>query len=231
MLPLRDRLPTRSFPLVTVGLIIANFAVWILYQLPQLEDSVDRLGLRPCEVAAICPTIGDPWPADGVTSMFAHGSWDHVLFNMLFLWIFGNNVEDALGRFRFLVFYLLCGWGADALQSWVTLQFGTAEDATIPEIGASGAIAGVLGAYFVLHPRARVLTWVFPVFFLELPAWIFLGFWFLFQAWDGGWSVTHPQESGGVAYFAHIGGFLFGLVAVRVFMAGRPPQLEPGIAR
>jgi membrane associated rhomboid family serine protease len=163
--------------------------------------------------------------------MFAHGSWDHILFNMLFLWIFGNNVEDALGPFRFLVFYLLCGFAADALQSWATLHFGTAEDATMPYVGASGAIAGVLGAYFVLHPRAKVLTWVFPVFFFELPAWVFLGFWFLFQAWDSGWSVTHPQESGNIAYFAHIGGFVFGMLAVKVLMTGRPPQLQPGAAR
>jgi membrane associated rhomboid family serine protease len=235
MLPLRDELPTRTFPLVTVALIVANLGVWIVYQLPRLEESFEQLGFRPCEVVASCPTIGPPWPVDGVSSMFAHGSWEHLIFNMLFLWIFGNNVEDALGRLRFLVFYLLCGFAADALQSWVTLQFGTAEEATIPNVGASGAIAGVLGAYLVLHPRAKVLTWVFPVFFFRLTAWVYLGIWFLFQAWDGSWSLTHPAEAGGIAYFAHVGGFLFGMLAVRVLMVGRPPQLphqlEPGMIR
>jgi membrane associated rhomboid family serine protease len=228
MLPLRDRLPTRSFPIVTVCLIVANFAVWILYQLPRLDESVEQIGFRPCEVVASCPPVGNPWPADGVTSMFAHGSWEHILVNMLFLWIFGNNVEDAMGRLRFVAFFFLCGWAADALQSWVTLQWGSADEAAIPNVGASGAIAGVLGAYVLLNPRAKVLTWVFPVFFFDLPAWLYLGIWFLFQAWDGGWSLTHPEQTGGVAYFAHVGGFVFGLLTIRLFTAGRPPQLQPG---
>jgi membrane associated rhomboid family serine protease len=160
--------------------------------------------------------------------MFAHGSWEHILVNMLFLWIFGNNVEDAMGRLRFVAFFFLCGWAADALQSWVTLQWGSADEAAIPNVGASGAIAGVLGAYVLLNPRAKVLTWVFPVFFFDLPAWLYLGIWFLFQAWDGGWSLTHPEQTGGVAYFAHVGGFVFGLLTIRLFTAGRPPQLQPG---
>lgn len=231
MLPLRDQLPTRSFPVVTIALIVANAAVWVLYQVPDLEGSVLQLGFRPCEVAASCPAVGQPWPLEALGSMFAHGSWGHIVFNMLFLWIFGNNVEDALGRVRFLAFYVLCGLAAHALQSFVTLQFGAEQDATIPTVGASGAIAGVLGAYVLLHPRARVLTWVAPFFFLSLPAWAYLGIWFAFQAWDGGFSVLHPEQGGGVAYFAHIGGFVFGLLTVRGFMAGRPPQLDAGAAR
>lgn len=226
MLPLRDALPTRSFPIVTVLLIAANAAVWLLYQVPDLERSVVELGFRPCEAVATCPAVGQPWPLDALASMFAHGSWGHVVFNMLFLWIFGNNVEDALGRLRFLAFYVLCGVAAHLLQSFVTLQFAAEQDAGIPTIGASGAIAGVLGAYVLLHPRSRVLTWVAPFFFISLPAWLYLGIWFLFQAWDGGFSVLHPEQGGGVAYFAHIGGFVFGLLAVRVFMTGRPAQLE-----
>jgi len=231
MLPLKDRLPTRSFPVVTVGLIAASLAVWLAYQLPSEDGRFDQLGFQPCEVEGTCPTTGPAWPVNAVTSMFAHGSWDHIVFNMLFLWIFGNNVEDALGRVRFLVFYLSAGFAADALQSFVTLQYGAPEEAAIPNIGASGAIAGVLGAYIVLHPRAKVLTWIAPVFFFSLPAWLYLGIWFAFQAWDGGWAFTHPEEGGGIAYFAHIGGFLFGLLVVKAFAAGRTPQLRPGEAR
>jgi hypothetical protein len=231
MLPLKDSLPTRQFPIVTVALIVANALVWIFVQLPDLEASFSDLGFRPCEVDGSCPTAGQDWPVDALSSMFAHGSWDHILFNMLFLWIFGNNVEDALGRARYLVFYLLAGFAADALQGFVTLEYGSAGEGEIPNIGASGAIAGVLGAYFLLHPRSRVLTWVFPVFFFRLPAWVYLGIWFLFQLFDGGYAFTRPEEGGGIAYFAHIGGFLFGLLAVKAFMAGRPPQLRVEHAR
>jgi membrane associated rhomboid family serine protease len=140
---------------------------------------------------------------------------------MLFLWIFGNNVEDAMGRLRFLVFYLLAGLAATAVQTFVTLQYSGVPDASIPNVGASGAIAGVLGAYLVLLPSAMVLTLI-GFFLIPIPAVFFLGFWFLFQLWEGGYSVTHPDQGGGVAFFAHVGGFVFGVLLVRVFAVRRP---------
>jgi membrane associated rhomboid family serine protease len=153
--------------------------------------------------------------------MFMHGSWLHIGGNMLFLWIFGNNVEDAMGKLRFLAFYLVSGLAATGLQTIVTLSAGTALDGAIPNLGASGAISGVLAAYLVLLPRARVLTLLF-YFIVEVPAFLFLGFWFLFQLLEGGFAVLHPEAGGGVAFFAHIGGFVFGLVTVRLFTV-RPP--------
>jgi len=146
---------------------------------------------------------------------------------MLFLWIFGNNVEDSMGKARFLLWYLAAGIAAAAAQTAVTLAFSNAEGASIPNVGASGAIAGVLGAYLVLLPRASVLTAFIVVFFVflrEIPAVLFLGVWFLFQLWDGGWAVLHPQQGGGVAFFAHIGGFVFGLVTIRFLVMRRPLQ-------
>jgi membrane associated rhomboid family serine protease len=143
---------------------------------------------------------------------------------MLFLWIFGNNVEDAMGKVRFLLWYLAAGIAATAAQTAVTLAFSGAQGASIPNVGASGAIAGVLGAYFVLLPQASVLTAFifFFVFLREVPAILFLGVWFLFQLWDGGWAVLHPQAGGGVAFFAHIGGFVFGLATVLLVTKRRP---------
>jgi membrane associated rhomboid family serine protease len=157
--------------------------------------------------------------------MFMHGSWFHIIGNMLFLWIFGNNVEDSMGRIRFAVWYLLCGLAATASQTYVTLQFGDAQSASIPNVGASGAIAGVLGAYFLLLPTASVLTAIFVVFIFflqELPAILFLGIWFLFQLWEGGFSLVEPQAGGGVAFFAHIGGFVFGMLTVRAVIVREP---------
>jgi membrane associated rhomboid family serine protease len=142
---------------------------------------------------------------------------------MLFLWIFGNNVEDALGRVRFLAFYLLGGLAATAAQTFVTLQYAAPGEGAIPNVGASGAIAAVLGAYILLHPGGRVLTWIAPIFFLPIPAFIYLGLWFLFQLVAGSASFTHPEPGGGVAYFAHIGGFVFGFVGIKLFAVGRRP--------
>jgi membrane associated rhomboid family serine protease len=155
-----------------------------------------------------------------------HGDWLHIIGNMLFLWIFGNNVEDAMGHVRFLVFYLLAGFAATALQTYVTLDFGTDFEATIPNLGASGAVSGVLGAYLILLPRASVLILIFIglIFIREVPAAFFLGFWFLFQLWFGGFSLVEPQSGAGVAFFAHIGGFAFGLLAVFVFRKRTPLQ-------
>jgi membrane associated rhomboid family serine protease len=147
---------------------------------------------------------------------------------MLFLWIFGNNIEDALGRVRFLAWYLAAGIAAMAAQTAVTLWFGNAQDASIPNIGASGAIAGVLGAYFVLLPRARVLTLIIIgfIFIREIPAIWFLGVWFALQLWTGSLSLVQPQSGGGTAFFAHIGGFAFGVATILLVAKRRPVTTE-----
>ena len=221
MLPLRDNVPTRSRPVVTYALILANVLVWVLYQLPDLQGSVDELAYHPCELENSCPTVGEDWPLTSLTSMFMHGSWAHLLGNMLFLWIFGNNVEDALGKLRYLLFYLLGGFAATAAQTFVTLAYASDADATIPNVGASGAVSAVLGAYLVLLPRAKVLTVIFFVL-REIPAAFFLLVWFGFQLLDGGASIAHPEQGGGVAFFAHIGGFVFGALAVKLVQQRRP---------
>ena len=221
MLPLRDNVPTRTRPLVTWALIATNVLVWVLYQLPDLNGSVDELAYHPCEVENSCPTVGEDWPLTSLTSMFMHGSWAHLLGNMLFLWIFGNNVEDALGRVRYLLFYLVGGFAATATQTFVTLGYGTEQEATIPNVGASGAVSAVLGAYLLLLPRAKVLTIIFFIL-REIPAVFFLGIWFLFQLLDGSAALVSPQEGGGVAFFAHIGGFVFGFLLVKLVQQRRP---------
>jgi membrane associated rhomboid family serine protease len=224
VIPIHDSVPTRSFAVVTATLIAVNSAVWLFYQVPQLQASVFELGFLPCEVDNSCPDPGVQWPLDAFTAMFAHASWLHIIGNMLFLWIFGNNVEDAMGRARFLVFYLLAGLAATALQATVTLTVGNPVEAQIPNVGASGAIAGVLGAYFLLYAAARVIALV-PLFVfllpVELPAVLFIGIWFLFQLWQGGFSLISPGAAGGVAFFAHIGGFAFGLLTVGLFVPRR----------
>jgi membrane associated rhomboid family serine protease len=231
VLPLKDNVPTRRFPILTVAIIVANLAIWIFWEKAgngeAFRQSLADGAYFPCEVDGSCNGPGWSWPVNVFTSMFMHASWEHVLGNMLFLWIFGNNVEDTLGRARFLLFYLGGGIAATALQSFVTLGYGTEQDAAIPNLGASGAIAAVLGAYFVLIPRGRVLTFIIPFFFFELPAMIFLGFWFVYQLVLGGYSFVQPEAGGGVAFFAHIGGFAFGLVAIKAFAAGRPRPVRP----
>jgi rhomboid family protein len=232
VLPLKDNVPTRTFPVVTVGLIAANVLVY-LWEIssPGLNSHVDSWGYYPCAVEGPCTTVASQQHHEIVetvfSSMFMHGGIVHIGGNMLFLWIFGNNVEDALGRVRFLVWYLLAGIAATATQTFVTLRFGTAADASVPNIGASGAIAGVLGAYFLLLPRARVLSVIFLGFFFvfrEIPAIFFLGFWIVLQALDGTISVTTPNAGGGVAFFAHIGGFAFGVLTVRLVKKRDPLQ-------
>ena len=225
MLPLRDNVPTRRFPVVTVALIVANVLVFVLYQRagegPGFLSSVNDLAFRPCEVDDSCETAGEGPLVTLFTSMFLHGTWLHLLGNMLFLWIFGNNVEDTLGRPRYIAFYVLGGVFAMATQSAVTLGFGDPADGAIPNLGASGAIAAVLGAYFVLFPGGRVLTLILPVFIFPLPASLFLGIYFVMQALVGGLSFLSPEQGGGVAYFAHIGGIVFGILTIRLFAAGR----------
>ncbi|HET7856125.1 MAG TPA: rhomboid family intramembrane serine protease [Gaiellaceae bacterium] len=226
MFPIKDNVPTRSFPLMTVLLIAANVAVFVLYELPDFDHAVSRLAYHPCEVTRECPIVGEDWPLTAFTSMFMHADWLHLGGNMLFLWIFGNNVEDALGKVRFLVFYLLGGVAATTAQTVVTLYVGSEAAAEVPNLGASGAISAVLGAYLVLLPNASVVTvfFFFIFFFRELPAWLFLGAWFLLQLWAGGFSLVEPEAGGGIAFFAHLGGFLFGALAVRFFVKQRPLQ-------
>jgi len=215
VIPLRDNVPTRRFPVVTVGLIVANALVFFLYEAPDLNGAVNQLAFHPCEVNDSCPVVGENWPITVFTSMFMHAGIVHLAGNMLFLWIFGNNVEDAFGRVRYLIFYLLAGLAATALQTAITLSTSP-EGADIPNLGASGAISGVLGAYLVLLPGAKVLSLFFFFFLREIPAMIFLGIYFAFQLWDAGFQFLHPPAGGGVAVFAHVGGFVFGVVTALV---------------
>ena len=215
MIPLSDGIKTRSFPYVNVALIVANFAVWIFYELPHLDSSVVHSSFYPCSVNGSCHAPLS-WGVSWITSMFLHGSWDHILGNMLFLAIFGKNVEDAFGHLRYLAFYFAGGFVATMTQTLVTLAAGSAASAHVPSLGASGAIAAVLGAYFVLYPDSRVLTLVF-VFLVRIPAWVFLGIWFLYQFVEGNFGLFSAQANGGgVAFFAHVGGFLFGLLVARL---------------
>ena len=154
--------------------------------------------------------------------MFLHGGWDHILGNMLFLAIFGKNVEDAFGPLLYLGFY----FAAMMLQTAMTLLFGTAAEARVPELGASGAIAAVLGAYFLLYPGSRIRTWIFPIFLVRIPAWIFLGLWFLYQLIEASFGLfSASANGGGVAFFAHVGGFVFGLVVT--WLLARAGQVAP----
>jgi membrane associated rhomboid family serine protease len=231
MIPLKDNVPTRSFPIITVGLIAANVIVYVWEVSGSgLNAHVISWGYYPCAIDGPC--VGPALRHHEViltvlSAMFMHGGIVHIGGNMLFLWIFGNNVEDALGHVRFLVFYLLAGIAATATQTFVTLYFGTASDASVPNVGASGAIAGVLGAYFVLLPRASVLALIFLGFFFifrVVPAILFLGIWIALQALDGTFSLTTPNAGGGVAFFAHIGGFVFGVLTVNLFKQREPLQ-------
>ena len=202
MFPVSDVIPSRTTPFVTVGLIAAN-ALAFLYELQ----------LRPADLQVFTEVFGVvpayfAWPTV-LTSMFLHGGWMHVLGNMLYLWIFGDNVEDRLGHFGFLLFYLFCGTAAALTQVAINPY------SIVPMIGASGAIAGVMGAYFVLYPRSRVLTAIFVVVFMdlvEIPAIFFLGIWFLMQLFSGVGSLGSQAAGGGVAFWAHVGGFVTGLV-------------------
>jgi membrane associated rhomboid family serine protease len=214
LLPLHDNVPTRRFPVVTVALIAANFVVWF-WEL-RAQNDIAEYAYYPCSVSGPCvgPALGHlPWWEGAFSSMFMHAGWLHILGNMLFLWIFGNNVEDAFGRLRFLVFYLAAGYVATATQTLVTLGFADTVDRSVPNVGASGAVAGVLGAYLILLPTAWVLTLI-GIFPVPVPAFLFLGLWFVFQLWEGGFSVTHPESGGGVAFFAHVGGFVFGMLTI-----------------
>jgi membrane associated rhomboid family serine protease len=217
MIPYSDGIPARRFPVVNVALIVANFAVWLFYELPNSDAAINRASFYPCDVDNACH-IGIPWGVGWITAMFLHASWDHILGNMLFLAIFGKNVEDAFGRLGYLALYFAGGFVAAMTQTAMTLLFGTASDAQVPTLGASGAIAAVLGAYFVLYPNSRVRTLVgwFPI---NIPAWFFLGGWFVYQFFESNYSLIHPTTGGGgVAFFAHVGGFIFGFIVARVLL-------------
>lgn len=211
MLPFKDDVPTRSFPVVTVTLIVANVAIFVWQLGSGFQASVFRLGMIASEVVSgvdLLPAALGP-PALGLlTHQFAHGGVMHILGNMLYLWIFGNNVEDAMGKPKFLIFYLLCGVAAAGAQ------IAADPSAKIPMVGASGAVAGVLGAYLMLYPHARVLALVPIVIFIKLmwiPAIFFLGIWFAMQLFG-----VFGADSG-VAFWAHIGGFLAGVLLVKPF--------------
>ena len=217
MIPLRDIIPSRTTPVVTIALIVVNVLVF-LYELA-LGRGVDAFtlywGLVPAAFSWV--TV--------LTSMFLHGGFLHVAGNMLYLWIFGDNVEDRMGHGRFLVFYLLCGVAAALAQTI------TAPDSLVPMVGASGAIAGVMGAYFVLYPKSRIVTLV-PLFFffqiIEVPAILFLGIWFLMQFVSGLGSIVTvaARSTGGIAFWAHVAGFVAGISGVVVFRRPERQRVE-----
>jgi membrane associated rhomboid family serine protease len=192
--------------------------VWIFYELPHLNASVHHASFYPCSVNGTCHAP-ESWGLSWITSMFLHGSWDHILGNMLFLAIFGKNVEDAFGHLRYLLFYFAGGFAAMAMQTAMTLWFGTAAEAHVPTLGASGAIAAVLGAYWVLYPNSKVLTLVL-VFPVKIPAYIFLGIWFLYQLVEANFGLfSSSAHGGGTAFFAHVGGFIFGVIVASLASA------------
>ena len=244
MFALKDNITTERFAIVTVAIIVINVIVYFLLQKGGIFSGPDdtivvNWGAIPFEFAhpgndcvvagqqiacgtpAEITSAGLPHPSQppvwvtAFSSMFMHGGILHLAGNMLFLWIFGNNVEDSMGPFKFIAFYLLGGLAA------IGAQIAIEPNAAVPTIGASGAVAAVLGGYILLYPRARVVTVIFIIFFftiLELPAMLILGFWFVQQVAFGAYGVANPAGGGGgVAYFAHIGGFIFGLAAIKLF--------------
>ena len=217
MIPLRDVIPSRTRPAITVGLIVINVAIY-LFQVG-LSERAQELFIYSFGVVPAYFTIGSIF-----SSLFVHGSLAHLLGNMLFLWIFGDNVEDRMGHLRYLFFYLACGFVAALSQ--VVLE----PQSLVPMVGASGAIAGVMGAYLVLYPRSRVLMlFPFPVFLFELPAVAFLGFWFLVQFLNGIGQLPvfqQDQISGGVAFWAHVMGFVMGLMLVLILKRPERTRVE-----
>ena len=227
MIPLRDANPVRRTPVATIAIIVACIAAFA-YRLG-LESTADggaavdaffeQYGFVPAHLSAALESgrgLGEQ-VLSILTSMFLHVDLQHIVGNMIFLWIFGNNIEDRLGRLGFIAFYLLAGVAAAATQ------FAIDPGSTVPMVGASGAISAILGAYVVLFPGARVLSLVFLVFFyqlIEVPAWAYLGFWFVLQLIDGLGSLSVAGSQGGVAFFAHIGGFLVGVAVGLLLRAG-----------
>ncbi len=240
MFPYKDDNPTELPPIVTVAIIAANVLVWLFIQgmgSPEtLVRSVCDLGLVPGELlqtakpgsgVELAPglfcVVGAPHYTTILTSMFTHGGWLHLIGNMVFLWVFGNNIEDVMGHGRFIVFYLLCGVVAAGAQMLV------GPNSVVPMVGASGAISGVLGAYLLLYPRVRVHTLLFFGFYVTtvaLPAYVMLGYWAVLQLLGGLVSLSGIDQ-GGTAFFAHIGGFATGLLLIRFFASDDALRLSP----
>jgi len=240
--PLKDNIPTERFPFVTVALIVANVLMYFLFQKGgislgdpgglEYQCNVVEYGAIPFEIThpgeqvafSECGTAEASTYLTVLTSMFMHGGLLHLGGNMLFLWIFGNNVEDSMGPVKFILFYLLGGLAAIGAQTAID------PSSTVPTIGASGAVAAVLGGYILLFPRARVVTVIFIVFFftiVQLPALLILGFWFIQQVAFGYFGLNAGGgEEGGVAYFAHIGGFVFGLLLIKAFASEQRRQRQ-----
>jgi membrane associated rhomboid family serine protease len=232
MFPYRDDNPTVLTPYVTIGIIALNVIVWVVVQglgtAGPLARSVCELGLVPGEFlrtappgtgtalgpGMMCVVDAEPNYFTIVSSMFLHGGWFHLIGNMMFLWVFGNNIEDSMGHVKFVLFYLISGIAAALAQMTVN------PDSTIPMVGASGAVSGVLGGYILLYPHARVYTLLFLGFFvttIQLKAWVMLGYWIALQVLGGLPALAGANRGGGVAFFAHIGGFVAGLVFVKLF--------------
>ena len=233
MFPIRDTIPSKNTPFGTWILIAANVVVFIFELMlpePMLQAFFYYFGIVPARyshpewAAWVGLPLDDYWPF--VTSMFLHGGWLHIIGNMWTLWIFGDNVEDRMGPVRFIIFYLLCGLAA-GITHWLTNS-----QSAVPTVGASGAIAGVLGAYFVLFPRAQIvvlLPILFFPFFFQLPAVIYLLFWFLSQVLSGTLAGLSTSQVGGIAFWAHVGGFVAGVVLHRLFILPereRPRRFE-----
>jgi len=227
VIPLRDENPSGSVPAVTLGLIALNCAVFVIEIMmgSQLRDFMMQWGLVPLRITMAINTGEPPLLAaltTVITSMFLHGGWMHLIGNMWYLWIFGDNIEDRLGHVRYLVFYLLGGVTA------ATAQYFFQPGSDVPTVGASGAIAAVLGAYAVTYPRARVVTLLplFPFFpIVRLSALVVLGLWFVFQFFSGALSLAWSAR-GGVAWWAHIGGFVFGMITIAVMVPRRRATAE-----
>ena len=230
MIPIRDTIPSRNPAIMLVALIIVNSLIFFfeLMMTPeQLEAFIYLFGFLPARYThpdwalSVGLSPFNYWPF--LTSIFLHSGWLHIIGNMWTLWIFGDNVEDRMGPFRFLIFYLLCGLTAGFVH-WFTNP-----DSTLPAVGASGAIAGVLGAYFFLYPRARIIV-LFPILFLpyffEVPAVIYLGFWILTQVFGGTLALAQPMNIGGVAWWAHIGGFAAGVLLHPLFVRRGSRKLQ-----
>ncbi len=229
MFPLKDENPTELTPVVTVAIIVLNVLAWLLVQSGGGGEgflaSLCTFGAIPADITGgldpgqviqlggevSCEVGGLGW-ATVLTSMFMHGGWMHLIGNMWFMWVFGNNLEDSMGHFRFIAFYLVCGVAATAAH--ILADPGS----IVPTVGASGAISGVMGAYVLLYPKVRVHTLIFLVFFIRimlLPAWVLLGWWFVIQIFSGVASLG--AQGGGVAFWAHVGGFVAGVALIKLF--------------
>lgn len=231
MIPLRDDQPSFSTPFVNYFLIVLNVLVFMWELSVGLNTRAFRVfalqfGVVPRHIIAVL-TGNSHYPLTAAilplfTSMFLHASFLHVAGNMLFLWIFGDNIEDYLGHFRYLVFYLVSGVAAGVTHILLNAN------SLAPTVGASGAIAGVMGAYFVLYPRSHVLTWFPPIFFFHVPAWLILGYWFLLNFLSGTTTaLAEATQSTGTAFWAHVGGFVAGVVMIKMFRE-RPHRLRYG---